>query len=309
MSTLKILIGLPASGKTSFTKMYASCSDVVINSSDAIREELTGSAENQDVNNKVFELMFKRTVAALNENKDVIYDATNLNRKRRINLIKQVKKAVKNTELKINGVVFAVPYETCLERNNARDRKVPEEVIKRMMKSFEPPSLNEGFDSINIVNKHNLLKLNDYFENICDIPHDNHHHRLTIKGHLHKAYEYALLNYHNFVEKHNVGITLEKEIIFDAVKYHDIGKSFCKVFHNAKGESTEEAHFYNHENVSAYIYLCYSNNPDALFVANLIYNHMIFYADEKSQEKRREFYGEEFWTILQFIHEADMAAH
>ena len=49
------------------------------------------------------------------------------------------------------AIVFATPYNICLENNNSRERVVPEEVLSRMISNFEMPSYAEGFDEIKII--------------------------------------------------------------------------------------------------------------------------------------------------------------
>lgn len=54
-----------------------------------------------------------------------VADATNLNRKNRTTLIRIAKGFQYNTA----AVVFHLPIETCIERNAARNRKVPQEAL------------------------------------------------------------------------------------------------------------------------------------------------------------------------------------
>lgn len=81
------MVGIPGSGKTIKAVELAKEHNAILLSSDAIRAELTGDSSDQTVNDKVFELMFKRTVVALAEGKSVVYDATNINYKRRKGLL------------------------------------------------------------------------------------------------------------------------------------------------------------------------------------------------------------------------------
>ena len=100
-------------------------------------------------------------------------------------------------------------------------------------------------------------------------------------------------------------------MVLNAAKYHDIGKPFCKTYTKPSGHVDTIAHFYSHENVGAYDYLCYSKEPDssAISIALLINLHMIFYTDKKHQEKMHEFYGNYIWKMLEWLHKADEAAH
>lgn len=299
MNKLIMLIGLPASGKTSFTKTLQ-CSykndDIEIISSDAIRKELFGSEEEQKYNNKVFEEVYKRARFSIQHKKITVIDATNLNRKRRINFIKTMPKC------EVEAVLFAIPFELCCERNAARERVVPQEAMERMYRSFQPPHYAEGFDDIQIVGAKDFDTMYIYKceqENI-KTPHDNSHHTFSCGEHCFEAELYVKNKYPNEVD------------LQMAARFHDVCKYKCKVFHNAKGEPTEEAHYYNHENVSAYDFIVhyYLMPPQrVIHIANLIANHMVFYAGEQAMEKRRKLYGEKFWSDLKKIHEADKYAH
>lgn len=66
MSKFYMMIGLPASGKSSIAKKIAKSEDAVIVSSDDIRKEL-GNINDQSQNEKVFEIAEKRLKNNINE--------------------------------------------------------------------------------------------------------------------------------------------------------------------------------------------------------------------------------------------------
>ena len=294
---LEMFIGIPGCGKSTHArKMMEKDSSIVIVSSDAIRKELYGSEEDQSHNQEVFNEVFKRTRAALANNLHVIVDSTNLSRKRRIAFLKQFNNCKKR------ATIFAIPFEICCERNNSRKRIVPQYAMDRMYRSFQPPHYAEGFDDIQIVGSKDIDTMYIFKceqENI-KTSHDNSHHTFSCGIHCFEAELYIKNKYPNEVD------------LQMAARFHDVCKYKCKVFHNAKGEPTEEAHYYNHENVSAYDFIVhYFLMPPqrVIHIANLIANHMVFYAGEQAMEKRRKLYGEKFWENLKKIHEADLAAH
>ena len=53
--------------------------------------------------------------------------------------------------IKMIAVLVDTPLETCIERQNLRDRKVPEDVIRRMYWNLQGPTKEEGWDEICIV--------------------------------------------------------------------------------------------------------------------------------------------------------------
>lgn len=305
MANLYIMVGLPGSGKTTIAyeiKENQRGFKGYVVSTDKIREEITGSETSQDKNTEVFETAYKRLKFGLENGFDMIFDATNINYKRRIDVINKFKKYADEI---VCCFVYA-PYEECLERNKNRERQVPKDVIKRMYMNFYVPQYFEGFDKIKLY--YNSNKIFDEYtvigelEDKLSIPHNNPHHKLSILEHSIKAREYM------------AGIhTSIPDIV--AAWLHDIGKPFCKTFINAKGETTDVAHYYGHEKVGAYDSLYYSHNFDLkyqLYIAQLIQWHMLLHdpnLTEKTIKKHKDRMGEEFWYNLELLHKADLAAN
>ena len=296
MSKLIMLIGLPAAGKSTWSSKYMECyKNTELVSSDSIREEVFGDVNDQSHNAEVFNIVHKRVVAAIKSGKDAVLDSTSLSRKRRIHFIKSI------PECEVRAIVFAIPFEECCKRNAARERVVPQSAMERMYRSFQPPHYAEGFDDIQIVGAGDVgLYIYKCEQENIETPHDNSHHTFSCGVHCLEAERYIKDKYPN------------EDDLQMAARFHDVGKYKCKVFHSAKGEPTEEAHYYSHENVSAYDFMVhYFPMPPkrVIHIANLIANHMVFYAGEQAMEKRRKLYGEKFWSDLKKIHEADVAAH
>ena len=55
-----MMVGLPGSGKSRQAEQLAEVHNANIHSSDAIREELSGDVNNQDINNLVFKTLHTR---------------------------------------------------------------------------------------------------------------------------------------------------------------------------------------------------------------------------------------------------------
>lgn len=147
MSTLYIMIGPPACGKSTLAEILEETGGAVIVNSDSVRKELYGDESVQKNHDKVFGLCHDRMCQALLEGKDVVFDATNLVPKYRINLI-DMARTIGGCDLVV-GIIYTGTLETCLERNSNRERKVPEGVIRNMYDTLKrfPPSFDEGFDT------------------------------------------------------------------------------------------------------------------------------------------------------------------
>jgi predicted kinase len=143
------LVGVPTSGKSTFSnqKKYK---DYIRVSSDDILQEV--AKERQQSYNTVFKAnirfaqiaMMKVLRKAIEDGKSIIWDQTNLTRKQRREKLKYIPDTYKKT-----AVYFVVSLETALKRNTQRPGKViPPEILERMIKEYELPTNEEGFDTI-----------------------------------------------------------------------------------------------------------------------------------------------------------------
>ena len=309
-----MVVGLPGSGKSTYIEKYYS--NYHVHSSDAIREELSGDVNNQDINKQVFSTLHKRVKDDLVAGHNVVYDATNISWKRRKAFLQELK----NINCHKECVLMATPFELCVQRNNERDRVVPYFVIERMYKNFDIPWYNEGWDSIVIAyaNSDAMTQYGDWSRFVIDhldFAQDSKWHTETLGDHCLKTLQY--------VETREADLTpgniLETKI---AAALHDCGKPFCKAFKDSRGEPSEFAHYYNHENVGAYNSLFYGKEDgvDSLLVAALIRYHMVlhFFKDWKPrtvEKYENEFVEHEYLQLIKFydalkiLHEGDKKAH
>ena len=298
---LFVLCGLPASGKSTYAKELADKYNANIHASDSIREELSGDVNNQNINDLVFKTLHNRVKEDLMNGKNCIYDATNINYKRRMAFLNELNKI----PCEKYCYIMATPYEQCLRNNENRDRKVPKEVIERMYKHFDVPYYYEGWNFIGIKYAPNSQDCYGYPINwLNTVEHynqNNTHHSLSLGEHCNKAWQYLCEHYGD--------LTLRIAGIL-----HDCGKPFCKTFINGKGETTEQAHYYQHERVGSYDSLFYAMMCNPLNVAVLIRWHMQVYFwekdnNEKSHNKYRKLWGEDLYRDIMLLHEADKNAH
>lgn len=322
MNRLIVMVGLPGSGKSTFAERlrrhiieeYGYGCEIF--SSDAIREELYGDANIQGDSKEVFSLLEQRLFEALsvNDNRVAIYDATNLTAKGRKALINKVKNS-KLPECYFHCIFIGCRLSECKRRQFSRDRKVPEEVIERMVRSFQAPFYNEGWDEIQMYAGGKLYNPCEEVMDALDLSHDNHHHTLSIGKHMAIAGREAL----ELIDKLGYG-----KAAYDAAYYHDMGKPHVKSFTDKLGNPTEEAHYFSHESVSSYMWLS-SYHPVAMpqsevfLIAALIQWHMqpYFLAPKGEVASKEEVFAwglkkgfsEQFLELLWIVHQADQAAH
>lgn len=311
-----MVVGLPGSGKSTYIDKYVATASkcLSVHSSDLIRDELTGSEENQSANAQVFEELHRRVIHDLKLGYDSIYDATNIHWKRR----KAFLNSISNIDCYKRCVVIATPYEVCLKQNLQRERKVPEHVIDRMYKNFDIPYYNEGWDEILLYYADSEYKnmygtYSQFVFDTLDYCQNNKHHTLSLGEHCFKTLSF-IINHQN---KSPVKHPKEKELRA-AATIHDCGKPFTKEFKDSRRNTTEDAHYYNHEKVGSYnsLFYNYTEDLDVLYVSALIRWHMIMHHYSKWEEKTIERYDNEFGSLpddfysnLQLLYFADTHAH
>ena len=300
-----MMIGLVGSGKSYHAKKLAEEYDATVFSSDALREEMFGDVNHQADNDVLFKELHKRIRECLASEKSAIYDACNISYKHRMEFLKSLNKI----PCEKIAVLMATPYEVCLERNAQRERKVPEYVIKRMYMSFNVPFWYEGWDDIDVVYSEGAENYKgwdrEWVELMEDFSQDNSHHTLSLGDHCWRAVKYIDNNMPSF---HPMSTELRH-----AAMLHDEGKVFVKSFYDAKGNPSEEAHYYSHEFCGAYNSLFYEMPCEHLYVAQLIQWHMRPYLaweqSEKAMQKDKKLLGETLFNDIMLLHEADLYAH
>lgn len=151
---LKILVGVPAAGKSTFINQ--NLSDAVVMSTDNILDEY--ALEAGITYNESFLKNMKRAEKEMWNRLDrhvdastpvIVIDRTNLTIKSRARFIERVK----GLGYKVEAIVFPVPDKKEWERrlNSRPGKNIPENVLKQMLTSFQMPLMDEGIDEITFV--------------------------------------------------------------------------------------------------------------------------------------------------------------
>lgn len=316
MTKFTMLIGIPASGKSSYVNNLPKGSGRII-SSDDIRQAVLGDRKDQAHQGMVFDIMNRSTKTLLEEGHNVFYDATNISAKRRMALLKTLPKGIHKTAL-----YFTIPVEDAIERDKKREHSVGEEVIMRMYKSLDVPMVFEGFDNIEYIKStrysggarkvgykdlnsafnsffyyktfvEEFLKTSRMTEISIDFAQDNPHHTYSVSKHMYHAME-KLRDSNN-------------DRLIMAAALHDCGKPQCKSF-----KEDGYACFYGHDKVSAQmaVYFMLENDykiEDIAYVSTLINLHMRMHQEE-GKEKLLKLVGKDIYKDLKLLHEADSSA-
>ena len=154
MKKLIVMVGIPASGKSTYCKNHFNTPDCKYISRDEVRFSIVKEDEEyfskeKEVFNQFVELIKD---AIKNDNySTIIADATHLNERSRAKLMRALGPAL--IETRTSAIVMKPSLTTALKRNeNRTGRKfVPKGQIRRMYSSMTMPTEEEGFDEIIVI--------------------------------------------------------------------------------------------------------------------------------------------------------------
>ena len=143
-----LLVGLPASGKSTFSKRLATSKNALIISTDNIRKMLYKDETKQGDWKEIERVLHDSIFQSISKGQSVIIDATHTVREHRKILI--------NLSSRINWTCYFLntDKQTCIKRNLERSRTVPKHVIESMANQLEltPPKKVEGFKKLYEIN-------------------------------------------------------------------------------------------------------------------------------------------------------------
>lgn len=318
MSTIPMLAGIPGSGKSHYAKQCCKRERAVLVATDTIRERLFGNESRQRNTYRIFDEAFTEIERALASGRNIVFDATNVARDRRIQFLKRYK------DVPVECHVCIAPYETVRERVRERKRKLDDKVLEKYAKNFKFPVLAEGFDRLHIVHASSeigldridlerllerkpghdelfdYLRQSSYFNVMLGFDQENPYHSKTLSEHTHAVLEYV----HVFYEGDDL---LKMQM---AALFHDAGKPICKVWKPNRRYYS----YFGHEHVSAAI-ACHAlkelgyDDDFILHVVNMVSFHMeILHGGDAGASKIYHLLGDRMLAELYFFAEADTFA-
>jgi len=138
-----LLVGAPASGKSTWGKKFAEKVGATYISTDGIRTEIGKGEGDQTVSPAAFEIARERMKRALSNGKHVVIDATNIDGDSRRPFVK----IARDFDAYKVAVTFEVSRDELLKRDAQRERHVGPEVIDRMLSKYKRPSTT-NFDKV-----------------------------------------------------------------------------------------------------------------------------------------------------------------
>lgn len=144
MATVYFMVGIPSSGKTTWAR--ENLPGCLIVSTDAIREELFGTAEGGGHEDLVFETAHRRVVELATGGRDVVYDATSVGPAQRGKLLQRLRES--GADFRAVAVVMDVTPAEALRMQELRRRKVPVAAVYHFHQSLILPTIEEGFSEI-----------------------------------------------------------------------------------------------------------------------------------------------------------------
>jgi predicted kinase len=273
---LLFLIGASGSGKSRFTSKMT---EHITVSSDKIRKELFNTLEKQEKadHQLVFNELHNRIDDSIQIG-DVIYDATNLNRKKRKYFYNTILPKM-SRKVDVRAVIFVEPFSVIKQNNKSKDEEsqVPFDALMRMYQTVQIPRVGVDCDDIIVKGETNffipgmtytrLLNVNSLREFIGYVgpeyrkemknlfgPHDTPYHLESIEEHINMCIE-------------NAG---DDKVLKITAIFHDLGKSITK----------NGGRYFNHQFVSAmYALKAFSEVSDMpedikTIVLEVIYQHM-----------------------------------
>ena len=143
--SIVVLCGPSGCGKSTFAKRHFRPTQII--SSDWARALVCDDERDQRFNQQAFDLVHFLLVQRLTLNRLCVVDSTALTPQARKDLLSLAKKC----QVPATLVLFNAPLETCIERDEKRERPVGHAIVERQYQTFELSKdsiRQEGFDQV-----------------------------------------------------------------------------------------------------------------------------------------------------------------
>lgn len=265
---------MQGAGKSTYAnKLKNQNPSFIIVSTDVLRKELLNNINDRKHNDFIYQEAYKRINDNLKNGYNVIFDATNINRKSRSKLLNSIPRFA-DTEC---HVVWDI-VENCIDKDNKRERTVGQSVIEKTLKKFEPPFIDEGFSKI-LVHISSSIDSEDYMDQYIV-------KNMDLKDEKKISYIDYALNALSILEKEHS----DKEELFFPIGIYNIGRPNALLFF-------KETNF--HQNVGAW--LSYGLKDHDPFVAWIIGNQTAMFDDSKYFKKLPNFLKDDLIIFQEII--------
>lgn len=132
MRNLTVLIGIPGAGKTTIAKSLFPGHVRV--SFDALPNRTRNDED-------------KLIIRTCRKGLDIIVDSANVDRLKRMKYVR----FAREFGYSVHALLIDTSLDAALARNEARERKVPEGLVRAYCEKLEMPTLDEGFDNVFIM--------------------------------------------------------------------------------------------------------------------------------------------------------------
>lgn len=151
-----MLVGIQGSGKTTFANQLAKELQCEIVSTDLVRSSCPSIKETE-----VWPMVYEKCAQFLKENKDVIFDATSITPNVRSRFVNEVSKY--EVDVLIGVYYLKTDIRLCYERVVQRNKQngalyLPPEVVYSYNEKLIPPTLDEGFAFIRIIENGKIME-------------------------------------------------------------------------------------------------------------------------------------------------------
>ena len=172
MNKLLFLVGMSGSGKSYLRQKVSNRFGPKMNtiSPDDLRKKILGDIDNQDENNRIFQIAYSQTLKSLQDYEITYFDATGLNWSRNK---KQIESYVNELDIKVY-IIFMMDsedLELCKERVMGdiligKDRSnVPEEVLETQHQKFNQ-CLKNALNDKTLPDNWNIILYDGNFESL-----------------------------------------------------------------------------------------------------------------------------------------------